>query len=203
MNKHTIPFIALAMAFTLATAAPAVFARDNGENEDSNSMMGNSSIMPMNGMMDNLNRAFGQLEKFKMKDFEASDFSRATIPSSLTINPQGDIRITNGTATGLTASSTLSVKIWGITFTVNTDANTQISSGSSQQGTVGGINTGDKVDILGTTSDATPGVIQAKVIHDRSATNQARDEQISRLRQLINELVQKLQGLLGTSTTTP
>ena len=194
MQKYVLPVIAIAMAVNLAAAAPGALAQGDNENSGNHGQG--------QGPVKKIENALQRLQNFEVKNFGANDFARPTIPPSLTINPQGDVRITNGTVLNSVASSTLSVKIWGLTFTVNTDANTQVSPGGSQSGSVGNINTGDNVDVLGTTSDNTPGVIQAKVIHNRSAANQTRNDEISRLRQLINDLMQKLQNLLQTSTST-
>ena len=146
-------------------------------------------------------RAVEKLEKFESKIFRHEDFEgKTSLPASLAINPNGEVRITNAHVLSV-ASTTMSVKVWGLSFTVNADTNTRVLFGKEkvEEGTLSSVHVDDSVQIVGATTEGAPGTVLARVVHDNTAVTRVHDEEVSRLRQRIEELIRRLQDLLSRS----
>lgn len=132
-----------------------------------------------------------------------SGVKASQMPSSLSVDPSGHVRITGGSVTA-EASSSITVSVWGLSFNVNSS---QAQFAGSDQKTISAsdIRVGDKITVTGTL-DPTTGVINAQVVVDYSlVTRQATSTIQSRINQLL-QLIQQLQSQLnsiqgGTSTT--
>ena len=126
------------------------------------------------------------------------------MPSSLSIGPNGQIRITGANLTAVSGSA-LTVNVWGMTFNVNA-AQSQLAGSSQQTIALTDMQVGDKLTVTGTIDPST-GAVTGQVIVDYSlATRQAGSALQSRISQLL-QLIQQLQSQLnlmqgGTSAAT-
>ena len=182
---------------TFLVAAGGIALADNGKGK------GNSN--GGKGVTKAIENAIERLEKFETKAFDDDDFNGAGLPSTLTINPGGSVRLTNATVTADNGSS-VTVRVWGFTFTVNGSGDTKVFFLRNVPGTFADINVGDSVSVVGTTSETSPGVVTASVIHDRRAL-QGDSEEVSRLRAQVEALIKRLNDLLarfgGGTTPSP
>lgn len=187
--SRTIKLLLVGMVIVaLAAFGARVFARDENEDE----------AKPGKGPVKAVEKALERLQNFEFKGFGEEDFTRGLAPSSLAINPQGHVRLTNAEVTAISGSS-LSVKVWGLAFTVRQGTSTKVFAGKIRELSFSDIKVGDRIDVVGRTSESTPGVIDAEVIHDRALIVQARDEEVARLRSLIEDLIRRLQDILQRS----
>lgn len=194
-----------ALAFTSAFAI-AAFAQDNGHNSLGN--IKSSQEMQTKGDMEMKHSPIQPLENMlkKLQQIDTKDFSFTTkqlenAPSTMTINPKGEIRITNGKVTAV-SSDMIMVQIWMLNFTVH-GMSAHVLAGDKHEFTFAQIAVGDMVDVLGQLDTATAGLINAQVIHDRTARNQQGPEERSRLQSVINELIQRLNAILTSRGQAP
>jgi len=185
INKKIIFAAAAAsLAFTSAFALTA-FAQDSMMRKDSMMNLGKGPIKAVEHALD-------RLEKFETGDFQRP---LENAPSTLAVNPRGETKITNGKVTAVNGDI-VSVEIWKMSFSVHKMPDTKVFAGRAKEFSWDQIKVGDIVDVLGKLDTAQSMFIHAQVVHDRSQLMQARDEETSRLRQLINDLVKRLNEIL-------
>ena len=145
-----------------------------------------------------LEKIIERLENFELPIVE----SPRETPPSFFAGPHGEVRIHSGEITAL-ASTTMSVKVWGLMLSVNTSGARFIPDGA-----LASLRVGDKVNVKGTISAAT-GAVTASVVHALSSRRRLTDELINQINRLIERLreLQQRAGLpltpLPTATTTP
>lgn len=126
------------------------------------------------------------------------------MPSSLSIDPSGQVRITGASLTAVSSGSA-TVNVWGLTFNVDT-TQAQLAGPGEQGLTSSSLQVGDKLTITGTLNPTT-GVISAKVIVDYSAAAQQAtgvlQSRINQLLQLIQQLQTQLNAMSGTGAGAP
>lgn len=196
--KNTIKQGIAAGMLTLLIAAGGVAFADNGNGKS----RGNNNST--RGVTKAIENAIERLEKFEVKDFNEDDFNSAGLPATLTINPGGQVRLTNATVTGV-ASTSITVRVWGFSFAVNGTSDTKVFFLKNLPGTFADIKVGDSVSVVGTTSETSPGSVTASIIHDRRAPTED-SEEVNRLRAQVEALIKRLNDLLakfGGGTTTP
>ncbi len=126
------------------------------------------------------------------------------MPSSLSIGPNGQIRMTGASLTAVSGSN-LTINVWGMTFNVNA-SQAQLAGSSQQAIALTDMQVGDKLTVTGTIDPST-GAVTGQVVVDYSlVTRQASTALQSRISQLL-QLIQQLQSQLnlmqgGTSAAT-
>ena len=156
-----------------------------------------------------IEKALDRLEKFEERKFKVEEFERGSVPQTLSINPQGNIRITRGTVTSAaTSSDTVTVEAWKLAFTVHKMPDTKVVGGRRDEISFGDIKGGDIVSVVGRLDPTTAAFVHSEVIHDHTQVIRGRDEEVSKLRAKINELIERLNELLRRvgqppATTTP
>lgn len=185
----------LIIGFVLALGLKNVSA-ENGENESENQNFTFNASSSVSGGGDD------QFKDFEEKLNEGFDEFRnaaanAPIPSSLTIGPNGNIRITGGEVKAVSGNS-LTVGVWGLNLNVDISGATFIgnlplldNSSTTASSTGSQVNVGDKVLIAGTIDPSTT-VIKAQWVRDLSRQSQNIDAIKSRIKQLL-DLLRSLQ----------
>lgn len=187
-KKITISAAATALALSLAFGLTA-FAEDT-HHEDMRTEKGN-----MKSIMQPLQNMLNKIEKFDTREFSIENKPVHDVPSTLTVNPQGNTRITNGKVTAM-SGDIITVEIWRLSFSVHKMPDTKVFASNSREMTFDQIAVGDMVDVLGQMDTATVAFIHAQGIHDRTQSIRVQQEQTGRLQAMINELIQKLNTLL-------
>ena len=189
--------VGAALAFTSAFAI-SVFA-ERGETErkgeENRQTEGKSMIRPLENLLK-------KIEKFDTKEFSLEGKSDREPPSTLTINPQGNARITNGKVTAV-SGDIITVAIWKLNFSVHKMPDTKVAASANQELTFEQIVAGDTVDVLGRLDDAQAAFIHAQVIHDRTQMGRAKEQEKGRLQTLINDLIRRLNELLAKQGKPP
>jgi hypothetical protein len=201
INRKFLFFPVLVIAFAASSVYVLAVAED--DHDEYRPKLKPTHAQPVKGATKALERAVEKLEKFDARDFRGEDFDKFALPSSIAINPDGHTRLTNAEVTSA-ASNSLGVRVWGLSFTVNVGAETKIFATRNQEAAFSDIRVGHRLNVIGRTSEGTPGVIQAEVIHNRSIVSAVRDAEIARLRGLIEDLIRRLQEVLArTGQTLP
>jgi len=184
------------LAFTSAFAI-TVFAEnnDNNGNNADNHMSAEKKlpIQPLESMLK-------KLQNIDTKEFSFSP-TQKEIPVTMTINPHGDIRITNAKVTAV-SGDIITVDIWKLSFSIHKMPDTKVAT-QGRQITFGDIAVGDMVDVLGKLDTATPAFVHAQVINDRTRTNAVSDQEKTRMQNLIMELIKKLNEILTSRGQAP
>ena len=116
------------------------------------------------------------------------------MPSSLSIGPNGQIRMTGASLTAISGSN-LTINVWGLTFNVNA-SRAQLAGSSRQAIALTDMQVGDKLTVTGTIDPST-GAVTGQVVVDYSlVTRQASTALQSRISQLL-QLIQQLQSQLN------
>lgn len=188
-----IPFMAVAL---LASASLAM-----AENDDKRD---NGNLPP--GLQKQIQK-FESGELFKGLRMD-ENIVKATLPSSLAINPNGDIRINEAKVTSVPAptsatstTGSLTIKVWGMTFTLNITADSKLYT-QTRNLAITDIKVGDSVDVSGTVSESAPGVVQVRQLKDRTQQASMTSEEVSKIRLRIQELIERLNILLGKTNAT-
>ncbi len=224
MKNNKILFLSASLLVIMAmvffvSGSSNVFAQNEGEGGDSSSatsVNGSSSgfglgigtpIAPglkvraenENKVQTNLNEAFDA----------GSNSSPDATPLSMSIGPQGQARITNGSVTAVNGNM-LTVSVFGVNFSVdssnanivgatalppipNTATSSATSTGTTSSTT--SINVGDKVVVQGTI-DSSTGIIKANTIRNLSAQVQSNSDIANRINQLL-QMINQLRAQLG------
>ena len=144
-----------------------------------------------------LEKAVEQLsKKIERLDFTSNDFERGTVPMSMVINGNGHVRLTRATVKSVSGDN-IGVEVWKLNFTIHKMSDTQVFAPGKEEMKWGDIKVNDVLDVTGETDANTSALIHAKIVHDRSAIDQAREAEINRLRERINELIKRLNEILG------
>jgi hypothetical protein len=222
-NKFIITGAVLVAAFTVYFGVSrAALADDSGGNAQETSAVSNllpvvtttSSEGESSSQSSNL-YSYANAWQSQAKNLEDS-FSSAfdntvqsgikaeQMPSSVSIGPNGQIRMTGASLTAVSGNN-VTVNIWGLTFNVNA-SQAQLAGSSQQTIALTDMQVGDKLTVTGTIDPST-GAVTGQVIVDYSlATRQAGSALQSRINQLL-QLIQQLQSQLnlmqgGTGATT-
>lgn len=170
---------------------------------------GNGSMPSGRPVVKAIEKALERLEKFEERKLKIEEFERGAVPQTLSVNPQGQIRITRGTVTSAaTSSDTVTVEVWKLTFTVHKMPDTKVAGGRQDEISFGDIKVGDIISVVGRLDGIQTAFIHAEVIHNHTQVIRTRDEEILKLRAKINELIERLNKLLQSigqspATTTP
>lgn len=152
---------------------------------------------------------FKDLEKNFSRIFDRfSNMPPAEVPASISVNPEGDVRLTGAEVTALPGTQ-ITVKLWGWNFTVDrsnaqiigrVNLPTTVAPTNMEVSTVPGadINVGDKLLIRGTVNSAT-GVVTASWIRNLSLQQRGVADIQGRINQLL-QLLQQLQAQLRART---
>lgn len=173
MNRHILLASSAVSVFLLAAVALA-------HDED----------RPKARELRSLDRAIDRLEEIELPDAE----SRREHPSSFFAGPHGEARIISGEVSSI-ASTTMAVRVWGLTLTVNI-ANARFHPAGT---TASSLRVGDKVNVKGVISKDT-GVIEASLVNARSHRVRLTDELSNQIRRLIERL-RELQAKAGLPLT--
>ena len=172
MHKKIIGFI---LAGVMALALPSL--ADDDDDEPKIRLRG-------------LERVIEKLESFELPEIE----SVREHPASLFVGPKGEVRILSGVITA-TASSTITVKVWGLSLSVDITNARFIPAGVSASS----LKIGDKVNVKGSINNDT-GVIRAATVHGLTPRLRLADELFNQIRKLI-ELLRELQAKAGLPLT--
>ena len=192
-KKFYIAATTVALAASLAFGA-AVFAEDARDMRMEKSE-GKSMMHPLENLLK-------KIEKFDAKDFSLEGKQERDLPSTLTINPHGNTRITSGKVTAV-SGDIITVTIWKLNFSVHKMPDTKVFASSNKELTFEQIAVGDIVDMLGNLDDTQTAFIHAQTIHDRTQMGKAREEERSRIQALINDLIRRLNDLLAKQGRPP
>jgi len=183
-KKAVLTGAAFIMGFTLAFAVGVAARNDDDE----------GIARPV---IKGIEKALERLEKFEERKFKTDEFERGSVPQTISINPQGQIRITRGTVTAAaTSSDTITVEAWKLSFTVHKMPDTKVAGGKKDEISFGDIKVGDIVSVVGRLDANTAAFVHAEVIHNHTQVIRGRDEEVSKLRAKINELIERLNELL-------
>lgn len=143
----------------------------------------------------------GEKAEKLLEKLEKKELPDVWVPSSLVITAKGKTTLVNvdltavaTTTTGTTTGATLTIKIFGLSFTV--DASGARIIGGGKELSVSDLKAGDKLLIKGVIDEST-GVIKASRIQDRTIQKEAISGlrgKIQELMNLIKELRLKLKG---------
>ncbi|MBI3274344.1 MAG: fibronectin type III domain-containing protein [Candidatus Colwellbacteria bacterium] len=149
-------------------------------------------------------KAIERLEKFSDNDFGITELQARldNAPETLSIGPRGKIRITAGKVMAV-ATDTITVSVWKMNFTVHNMLDTSVRARGERKISFGDIHMGDIVDVRGVLDGTTAMFIHARDIHDRSGIIQQQNDRVSRIRAQIQELIERLNKILGKGTTPP
>ena len=172
MHKKIIGFI---LAGVMALALPSL--ADDDDDEPKIRLRG-------------LERVIEKLESFELPEIE----SVREHPQSLFVGPHGEVRIISGEVTSL-VSSTMNVKVSGLTLAVNIGSARFLPDGSSASS----LQVGTKVNVRGTINQST-GVITASTVHIRSPRPSLEDELMRKIQELIQR-IREIQARLGLPLT--
>lgn len=150
---------------------------------------------------------FNDLEKGFSKIFDrVSNISPSEVPQSISVNPQGDVRLTSAEITAISGPQ-ITVKLWGWNFTVDR-SNARIvgrinlpSIASESPSTVtssADLNVGDRLLVKGTVNSST-GIVAASWIKNISLQQQGITDIQGRINQLL-KLIQELQAQIRART---
>lgn len=199
----------LVIATVVAISASAFTFAKADDNEDNNGQNNFSHSLneQLKKVMENNRELAKQQAEHAFENNSSADngMGNGQQPASLTINPNGNVNLNSAivvTAPG--AGNSFSVKIWGLTFVVNFDSTTQLT-GQGGSISASDIQVNDKVSVAGTTSDSTPGVIQARQLKDHTVAsrNVGGSDELTRIRAQIQMLMDKLNELLARAGGTP
>ncbi len=190
--KHKQLYIAaISTAFVLTSVFTlTALAENRGDS------MGKSPIKSIENMLKKLEQIDSNDFSFNTEDVQKN------VPSTMTINPQGNIRITNGKVTAVSGDA-ISVEIWKLNFSVQKMPDTRVLANRKQELTFAQIAVGDMVGVLGQIDTTTSGLIHAQIIHDRSRNPAVNEAEKGRLQSLITELIQKLNAILRSRGQAP
>lgn len=213
-NKFIIAGVILVAAFAVYFGASRAALADDNSGNSAPGLSAISNLLPVVTTTSSEGESSGQLGNLysysnawqsqakNLEDSFSNAFDNAVqsgvkaeqMPSSLSIGPNGQIRMTGASLTAVSGSN-LAINVWGLTFNVN--ASTAQLAGSSQQTiAVSDMRVGDKLTVTGTIDPST-GAVTGQVIVDYSlATRQAGTALQSRINQLL-QLIQQLQSQLN------
>jgi hypothetical protein len=143
-----------------------------------------------------LERAIERLEKLEGLEFEGQDFEAGRIPPTLMVNPQGKIRVTNARVTAV-APDRITVEVWRLSFVAHRTAETKVFASRRAEFAFGDIAVGDTVAILGRLDAEQTALIHAEVIHNFAQVLREREQEVARIRSLIEDLIRRLQEVLA------
>lgn len=193
----------------LAANTAGIARADNDENEHKYKKENLKKFTEQVKKVAELNKELFKQSSENEKENKNS-YSPSVQPASVTINPHGEVKLTGAEVVSAVASTgTLTAKVWGITFTLALNSNSDIRA---RGGVINSaqIQVGDKLNIKGIANAATPLTIQVSRLEDMTLNvmgNGSNDE-ATRLRAQIQMLMDKLNALLArygnpsaTSTT--
>lgn len=199
MNTKKLAVIAI---FALAFSIGGVFSV-SADNDDKDSVG-----RKMEKVVDNIEKHLNRLLEVKDK-ISDHDLKEGRAGSSILVNPTGQARLTNAEVVSIASSSaTFTVKLWGKEWLVMTGSDTKYV-GAGKEVSFGDLKIGHRVDVTGSmmTEAGHEGHIMARLVRDRSLVSEVNSARVEELRKKIQELIEKLNKLLqsttgGTSTTT-
>ncbi len=139
---------------------------------------------------------FEQLKSWE-KNFklpEISEIEKGDVAKSFGISASGNVKITNAEVVSVSENS-LSVKSWGLVAKVATDSETKFLVGKLRTWSLAEIKVGDRIDVFGSMNEA-DGSVNATAINAKISAPRIQNEEVSRLRSVIEGLVKQLQEAL-------
>ena len=131
-------------------------------------------------------------KSFKLPDI--SEIEKGSASKSFGISSSGNVKITNAEVASVSGTN-LSVKTWGLTVKVVTDSETKFLVGKLRTWSLTEIKTGDRIDVFGTMNES-DGSVKATAINAKVSAPRIQDEEVLRLRNVIEGLVKQLQEAL-------
>lgn len=189
MKKNAYFLVPVATLAFVFAAVISVQAEGDGSKKD---------LKPLRKAVQNLEKKIEQSE-FNINEQE---FSLGNAPDTIAIGNKGHTRITGAKVTAI-ASTTLTISIWNLTFTVHQMPDTNVTARGGGRYSFGSIKVGDIIDVKGALDATQAGLIHAKLVHDRSALIQQNQDRINQLRAQIQEMIERLNRLLGRTTPPP
>lgn len=190
MNKNTL-IVTLGILTSLGTVSGVALAENYGMEKKAENML------------ENFEKHLNKLNEVKDRVSD-HDLKKGSAGPGILVNPSGEARLTGADVVSVASSSaTMTVKVWGKEFLVMANSDTKYLGGGKEV-SLGDIKAGDKVDVTGKmmTESGHEGHIMARIMRDRSLISSERQEEVSRLRKQIEELIARLQKLLASSTAT-
>ncbi len=139
---------------------------------------------------------FEQLKTWE-KNFklpEISEIEKGDAAKSFGISASGNVKITNAEVVSISGDS-LSVKSWGLIVKVATGSETKFLVGKLRIWSLAEIKVGDRIDVFGSINEA-DGSVTATAINAKVSAPRIQNEEISRLRSVVEGLVRQLQEAL-------
>ncbi|MEW5805285.1 MAG: hypothetical protein AB1721_00945 [Patescibacteria group bacterium] len=131
-------------------------------------------------------------KNFELPEIEEIREGRAV--RSLVIAPTGNTKITDAEVVSVSGNN-FTVKVWGLSLAVETNENTKFVVGRLRDWSLSELKVGDKVDIIGTIDEAS-GSIKADLVNARISVPRIQNEEVLRLRSIIENLIRQLQEAL-------
>lgn len=144
----------------------------------------------------NPNEVFEQLKSWE-KNFklpEISEIEKGDAAKSFGISASGNVKITNAEVVSVSGNS-LSVKSWGLIVKVATDSETKFLVGKLRTWSLPEIKIGDRIDVFGSMNEA-DGSVNATAINAKVSAPRIQNEEVLRLRSVVEGLVKQLQEAL-------
>ncbi|KKU17007.1 MAG: hypothetical protein UX26_C0010G0009 [Parcubacteria group bacterium GW2011_GWC1_45_9] len=140
---------------------------------------------------------FDQLKNWE-KNLRIPDLSEIEKGSSLKsflVSSSGNAKITDAEVISANDAG-FSVKVWGLTVKVAVDSETRFLIGKLRDWSLAELRAGDRVDVLGEMQNETDGIVKAKVVNGKISAPRIQDEEVVRLRTVVQGLVKQLQEAL-------
>lgn len=125
---------------------------------------------------------------------EISEIEKGDAAKSFGISASGNVKITNAEVVSVSGDS-LSVKSWGLVVKVATDSETKFLVGKLRTWSLAEIKVGDRIDVFGTMNEA-DGSVNATAINAKVSAPRIQNEEVLRLRSVVEGLVKQLQEAL-------
>ncbi len=125
---------------------------------------------------------------------EISEIEKGNAAKSFGISASGNVKITNAEVVSVSGNS-LSVKSWGLVVKVATNSETKFLVGKLRTWSLAEIKVGDKIDVFGTMNES-DGSVNATAINAKISAPRIQNEEVLRLRSVVDGLVKQLQEAL-------
>lgn len=125
---------------------------------------------------------------------EIDEMREGRAPKSLVITPSGNVKITDAEVVSV-AGTEFTVKVWGLNLVVKTDGETKFVVGRLRDWSLAELKVGDKIDVIGRINE-TDGSVKAEIVNAKISVPRIQNEEVMRLRALIESLIRQLQEAL-------
>ncbi|KKS07517.1 MAG: hypothetical protein A2418_01670 [Candidatus Brennerbacteria bacterium RIFOXYC1_FULL_41_11] len=129
---------------------------------------------------------------FKLPDI--SEIGEGRAQKSFVISASGNVKITDAEVLSV-SGTTFAVKVWGLNIPVRTSSSTSFVVGKLRDWSFSEMKIGDKVDVMGDINEVN-GSVEARVINAKISAPRIGNEEVSRLRSVVEGLIRQLQEAL-------